>query len=231
MVSARHGWLSRSRAARERFAEGVWICELAPLDHGEAVGHTMAAAVRLQQQQGLDIEESVIEYLRAREVFLVIDNCEHVLDAAAKLVERIVRHCPRVSVLATSRQPLGIEGERIVVVPPLPVEDATRLFADRARASRPDFDLDQQPVGAVAEICRRVDCLPLGVELAAARMRVMSSRDVVRRLDQLASAAWRGARCAATPAEPGRDDRLVVSAAHRIRAGVVCAAFGVRGRV
>ncbi len=170
---------------QETVGEDVWICELAPLDHGAAVGHTVAATLGLRQQPGLDIEQSVIEYLRAREVLLVLDNCEHVLEAAASLVGRIVAHCAGVCVLATSRQPLGVEGERIVVVAPLPVDDATLLFGDRARASRPDFDLELQPAGAVAEICRRVDCLPLGVELAAARMRVMSSHDVVRRLDQL----------------------------------------------
>ena len=220
-----------ARRQQERFSDGVWICELAPLDHAEAVGHTVAAAVGVRQQQGLDIEESVIEYLRAREVLLVIDNCEHVVDAAAKLSERIVRQCPRVSVLATSRQPVGIEGERIVVVPPLPLEDATQLFADRARASRPDFDLDHQPLGAVAEICRRVDCLPLGVELAAARMRMMSSFRCGAAARPVAAAAWRCTRGAAPPAEPFRDDRLVVSAAHRFRAGIVCAAFGLRGLV
>ncbi|ORW98934.1 transcriptional regulator [Mycobacterium szulgai] len=174
-----------ARHEQEQFSDGVSICELAPVEHGNAIGHTIAAALRLRQQARLDIEESVIEYLRSREVLLVVDNCEHVLDAAAGLLERIVQHCPGVTVLATSRQPLGVEGERIVVLPPLPVEDATRLFADRARASRPDFSLEQQPKGAVAEICRRVDCLPLGVELAAARMRVMSTLDVVRRLDGL----------------------------------------------
>ncbi len=177
--------LEVARREQEAYGDDVWICELAPLDHAEAVVHTVAAALGLRQQQGLDTEQSVIEYLRAREVLLVVDNCEHVLEAATRLIGQIVHSCPRVSVLATSRQPLDIEGERIVVVAPLPVEDATLLFTDRARAGRPDFDLDQQPAGAVAEICRRVDCLPLGVELAAARMRFMSSRDVVRRLDDL----------------------------------------------
>ncbi|SOJ54635.1 Putative HTH-type transcriptional regulator [Mycobacterium simulans] len=177
--------LEVARREQERFGDGVWVCELGPLEHADAVVHTVAASVWLRQQQGMDIEESVIEYLRVREVLLVFDNCEHVLEAAARLIDQIVQHCPRVSVLATSRQPLGVEGERIVDVPPLRVEDATRLFADRARASRPDFTLDDQPPGAVAEICRRVDCLPLGVELAAARMRVMSSLDVARRPDYL----------------------------------------------
>ncbi|BBX74102.1 BTAD domain-containing putative transcriptional regulator [Mycobacterium shinjukuense] len=177
--------LEVARREQQRFAEGVWVCELGPLEHGDAVVHTVAASVWLRQQPGMDIETSVIEYLRSREVLLVIDNCEHVLEAVARLVDQIVQQCPRVSVLATSRQPLGIEGERIVDVPPLRVDDATRLFVDRARASRADFTLDDQPMGTVVEICRRVDCLPLGVELAAARMRVMGSLDVARRPDYL----------------------------------------------
>lgn len=174
-----------ARGDQERFADGVWMCELGPLENGDAVGHTVAAALRVRQQHGLGIEESVIEYLRSRSALVVLDNCEHVVEAAAGLADRIVRQCPGVSVLATSRQPLGVEGEHIVMVAPLSVEDATRLFVERARAGVPGFAVDGQPVDAVAEICRRVDCLPLGVELAAARMRVMSAADVVRRLDRL----------------------------------------------
>lgn len=170
---------------QERFDDGVWICELAPIDRGSAVTHTVAAALRLQQQQGLGIEDTVIDYLRTRNLLLIVDNCEHVLDAAAELLDQIARHCPRVSILATSREPLGVDGERILPVPPLTVEHAATLFADRARAARPDFDIDHEPVGAVAEICRRLDGLPLAIELAAARMRVMSSLDVARRLDRL----------------------------------------------
>jgi len=179
--------LAFESAARigKQFSDGVWMCELAPLDDGAAVSHTVAAALRVQQQHGLGIDATVIDYLRDRQLLLVVDNCEHVLDAAAGLVDQIVRHCPQVSVLATSREPLGIEGERIFHVPPLPVDDATALFADRARARRPDFDIEREADGAVAEICRRLDGLPLAIELAAARMRVMSSLDVARRLDRL----------------------------------------------
>ena len=179
--------LAFESAARigKQFSDGVWVCELAPLDGGAAVSHAVAAALRLQQQQGLGIEATVIDYLRDRQLLLVVDNCEHILDAAAGLVDQIVRNCPQVSVLATSREPLGIEGERIFRVPPLPVDDATALFADRARARRPDFDIEREANGAVAEICRRLDGLPLAIELAAARMRVMSSLDVARRLDRL----------------------------------------------
>lgn len=174
-----------ARRMEGHFSDGVVICELAPLNHSDAVGHAIAATLGVQQQQGLDIDESLIGYLHSREILLVVDNCEHVVDTTAKVLERIIQHCPKVSVLATSRQALAIEGERIEMVRPLPIEDATRLFADRARASRPDFDLEDQPEGTVAQICERVDCLPLGVELAAARMRAMSSSDVARRLDNL----------------------------------------------
>ena len=169
------------------------------------MGHAIAAALRLQQRQGLDIEATVIEYLGTRELLLVMDNCEHLLDAAAGLVDQIVTQCPRVTVLATSREALGVDGERILAVPPLAVEDAAALFADRAKAGRPDFDLDREPVGAVAEICRQLDGLPLAIELAAARIRVMSSLDLARRLDGLR--LLRGgarARCRGSRASPRR---------------------------
>jgi predicted ATPase/DNA-binding SARP family transcriptional activator len=186
--------IEAATAAQDRFGDGVWFCELAPVDSG-AVSHALAATLRLQQQQGLGIEDTLIEYLRTRELLLVVDNCEHVLDAAALVLDKLARHCPKVSVLATSREALGVEGERLLPVPPLTDEEATRLFADRARAGRPDFDLEHEPVGAVAEICRRLDGLPLAIELAAARMRVMSSLDVARRPDglRLLSGGARGA--------------------------------------
>lgn len=171
--------------AGERFSDGVTLVELAPLDDGAAVGHTAAAALGLQQRHGLGIEETVTDYLRTKNLLLVLDNCEHLLDAAATLTHSIVGNCPDVVVLATSREAIGVDGEHIWPVSPLPLGEATRLFADRAKASRPDFALEHEPVGAVAEICRRVDGLPLAIELAAARMRAMSSLDVARRLDGL----------------------------------------------
>lgn len=186
------GGVGKTRLALEvasrmenQFDDGAVFCELAPLDDGSAVGHAAAAALRLQQQQGLGIEDSVIEFLRTHRMLLLVDNCEHVLPAAARLVDQIVRNCPHVVVLATSREALGVGGERILPVPPLPAGEAAQLFAERAKAGRPDFDLEREPVGAVDEICRRLDGLPLAIELAAARMRAMSSIDVARRLDSL----------------------------------------------
>ncbi|HXV91744.1 MAG TPA: BTAD domain-containing putative transcriptional regulator [Pseudonocardia sp.] len=168
---------------RGRFADGAWFCELAALPDGSPVGHAVAAALRIQQRPGLSIEQTVIEYLRARTLLLVVDNCEHVLAPVARLVAEILQQCPRVVVLATSREALGVDGEQLWPVPPLPVEDATALFVQRARAASPDFRLDEAAADAVAAICARLDGLPLGIELAAARMRVMSPMEVARRLE------------------------------------------------
>ncbi len=168
---------------RTRFADGAWLCELAALPAGSPVGHAVAAALRIQQRAGLSIEQSVIDYLRGRALLLVLDNCEHVLAPAARLVAEIAARCPRVVVLATSREPLGVDGEQVWPVPPLPVADATALFVQRARAVAPGFELDEAAAGAVAAICARLDGLPLGIELAAARMRVMSPTEVARRLE------------------------------------------------
>jgi predicted ATPase/DNA-binding SARP family transcriptional activator len=174
-------------AARDRlrFADGGWLCELAALPDGSPVGHAVAAALRIQQRPGLSIEQTVIEYLRGRALLLVVDNCEHVLAPAAQLVAEIVQQCPEVVVLATSREALGVDGEQLWPVPPLPVEDATALFVQRARAVSPDFRLDGPGADAVAAICTRLDGLPLGIELAAARMRVMSPVEVARRLEDV----------------------------------------------
>jgi predicted ATPase/DNA-binding SARP family transcriptional activator len=171
-------------AARDRlrFADGAWLCELAALPDGSPVGDAVAAALQIQQRPGLSIEQTVIDYLRGRALLLVLDNCEHVLAPAARLVAGIVQQCPRVVVLATSREALGVEGEQLWPVPPLPVDDATTLFVQRARAVSPEFQLDADAADAVAAICTRLDGLPLGIELAAARVRVMSPMEVARRL-------------------------------------------------
>jgi predicted ATPase/DNA-binding SARP family transcriptional activator len=187
--------LAAAEQCQTQFGDGVRFCELAPLTDGSPVWPTVVLTLGLQVNPALGIEETVIDYLRSRDMLLVVDNCEHVLDAAADLIDRITGECRHVTVLATSREPLGTAGERIVPVAPLPEDAATQLFAERAKSIRPDFDLDQEPVGAVAEICRRLDGVPLAIELAAARMRMMSSLDVARRLDRmrLLSGGARGA--------------------------------------
>lgn len=183
------GGVGKSRLAMElaeqeraRFPHGVWLAELAPLTDGGPVSHAFAAALGLLQQPGRTIEETVLDHLGGRTLLLVVDNCEHVLDEAAQLLDSIVRSCRGVTLLATSREPLNIEGEQLWPVPPLPLDDATTLFVHRARTVHPDFDPDIQ-ADAVSEICRGLDGLPLAIELAAARMRVMSAAEMARRLD------------------------------------------------
>jgi predicted ATPase len=120
-----------------------------------------------------------VDVLRGRRLLLVLDNCEHVVDAAAALLEAVVAACPTVTVLATSREPLGVDGERVRPVPPLAEPAAVTLFADRAAAASPDFALTDDNRAAVAEACRRLDRLPLALEVAAARMRVLSAAELV----------------------------------------------------
>ncbi|MEV4414799.1 BTAD domain-containing putative transcriptional regulator [Catellatospora sp. NPDC049609] len=178
--------------AATEHADGVRWCELAPLTDGAGLGHALAAAVGARQQPGLGIDESVRAYLATRHLLLVVDNCEHVLADAARLIESVVRSCPRVTVLATSRTALGVPGERIHQVAPLPVPDgdpagaaaspAVRLFADRARAVRPGLDLTGDNLAHVAQVCRQLDGLPLGIELAAARIRSLNPADLAARL-------------------------------------------------
>ena len=172
-----------ARRVRDRFPGGAWLCELAPLGPGGPVADALAATLQVQQRHGLTIEQTVVSYLRSRSLLLVLDNCEHVLDAAARLVSGLIRHCPGVAVLATSREPLGLDGEQLRPVDPLPAEEAGTLFVLRARDNQPDFRPGRDEAPAVADICRQLDGLPLAIELAAARIRGMSAAEIARRLD------------------------------------------------
>jgi predicted ATPase/DNA-binding SARP family transcriptional activator len=185
------GGVGKSRLAVEcavreqsRFPDGAWLCELAPLDDEGPVSDAVAVALRVRQRQGLTIEQTVIEYLRGRELLLVLDNCEHVLEAAARLLDQVVQHAQGVVVLVTSREALAVEGERLLPVAPLSAGDGAVLFADRARTASPDLRLDGEHAAAVSEVSRRLDGLPLAIELAAARVRVMSPTEVADRLDR-----------------------------------------------
>ena len=184
------GGVGKSRLAlevaeveRHRFADGTWWCELAPVGEGGPVSQAVATALGVQQQQGRNMEETLVEYLADRNELIVLDNCEHVLAEAVPLVDRILSHCSRVVILATSRERLSTEGEQVWPVAPLSEEDATTLFTQRARAIAPTFGHDQRAATSVGEICRRLEGLPLAIELAAARTRVMSTSEVLRRLD------------------------------------------------
>jgi predicted ATPase/DNA-binding winged helix-turn-helix (wHTH) protein len=177
------------------FADGAWAIELAPLSDPELVPVTVATALGLELA-GMASPLSVANALRAKQLMLVLDNCEHVIDTAARMAESLLRANPAARVIATSREPLRVEGEWVYTVPPLaiPAEDrpdgedplcygAVRLFVDRARAAAPSFSLDARAAAAIARICRRLDGIPLAIELAAARAAALGIEGVGSLLD------------------------------------------------
>jgi len=179
------------------FPDGIRMVELAPLRDQSAVPAAVGDALDVQQRANRTLTDSIVEMLASRHLLLVLDNCEHVLDTTSELVEQILSWCPNVRVLATSREPLGIPAEVVWSVPPLPVpadrddpvaalaeNPAVQLFVDRACAARHDFELDRGNAAAVAEICIRLDGVPLALELAAARMRSMSAAQLAERLPE-----------------------------------------------
>ena len=176
------------------FPDGVLLVELASLSEPRAVARSVAQGLRVVEQADQSIFEQLVQVLRPQRLLLILDNCEHVLPASAELAEHLLRGCPRLRLLATSREPLSIAGEVVFRVPPLrlPTDDrlatlaeseAGRLFAQRAMAANSGFALSEANASAVAEICRRLDGLPLAMELAAARVAAFAPADIASRLD------------------------------------------------
>ena len=162
------------------FGDGICYVDLAPITHPAVVPVTAARALGLPDQAGRSTIDTLQGHLRARHLLLVLDNCEHLLDSSASLVADLLGAAPRLTVLATSREPLGVTGEAGWQVPSLSLsDDAIELFADRARLARAGFAVDANNVGAVTEICRRLDGMPLAIELAAARVRTLSLTEIV----------------------------------------------------
>jgi predicted ATPase/class 3 adenylate cyclase len=178
------------------FDDGAWICELAGASDPESMIQLVAATLGAQMRAGCTLEESVVDFLRTKRLLLVLDNCEHLLDATGRFAEGVLASCPNGRIIATSREGLAVPGEQVWPVRSLPVPDAeatvdeiasreaVQLFADRARAARPTFAIDEGNAPAVAEICRRLDGIPLAIELAAARLAAMSPPEIARRLDE-----------------------------------------------
>ncbi|MEV4496385.1 BTAD domain-containing putative transcriptional regulator [Micromonospora arborensis] len=189
--------LATEAARTQSFPDGVQLVELAPLPAGDPrVAEQVLSALGTHETAGTSMSagDRVVSALRHRQLLLVLDNCEHVVEPVAELVTRLLRDVPGLTVLATSREPLGLTGELLWDVPPLPVPGdsdldtvrrsaAARLFAARAAAQQRGFRLDEQTAPAVAQLCRRLDGLPLALELAATRVRALGLRGVVDRLD------------------------------------------------
>ena len=186
----------------EVFPEGVWFIDLAPLSDPAFVPQTVATALNIHEESGRTIQETLVEHLRAQRVLLILDNCEHLVQACASLAESLLFKCPGLKVLATSREALGIPGEHLLPVPTLslppldllqgnlaenlPViqsSEALRLFEERAASVQPGFRLTGANVLAAAQVCQRLDGIPLAIELAAARIRILSPEQILDRLD------------------------------------------------
>ncbi|MCW2631712.1 MAG: family transcriptional regulator, partial [Pseudonocardia sp.] len=206
------GGVGKTRLATEfaqrqapSYADGQALVELAPVRDPDQLAGVFAAAagVTLQRQDTVDV---LARRLRDKQLLLVVDNCEHLVEPVAALVSRLLADAPRLVVLATSRERLNIEGETVWRLPPLPLPqdissaeaaasaDAVRLFVDRARSVRPGFEFDEANANAVVSVCRALDGIPLAIELAAARTSALSPSDLVARLDSRLRLLSQGAR-------------------------------------
>ncbi|HVT68458.1 MAG TPA: NB-ARC domain-containing protein [Trebonia sp.] len=170
--------------AAARYPDGPWIVELSGLRDPALLPNTVASVLGLPEQDARTALDAVLEYLRERRLLLILDTCEHLLDACAALVQAVLRYAPGVTVLATSRQPLDTAGEHIFQIGPLPVRDAVELFGLRAALAMPGFTVSEENAADVSRLCRRLDGVPLAIELAAVQLRALPLPELVRRLDQ-----------------------------------------------
>lgn len=194
----------------EGYPDGVWVVELAAVTDPALIPQTVAAALGIRETRGEPILRTLTGWLRDKRLLLVVDNCEHALDACARLADEVLRACPEVRLLATSREPLGVAGESVYRVPSLALPDAgtvptaaslsqyeaAKLFIERAEAARADFAVTNANAPALAEVCYRLDGIPLAIELAAARTRSLTLEELNRRLDDRFRLLTGGSRAA-----------------------------------
>ena len=190
--------LQAAAESLERYPDGAWLVELAPLSDPGLLPQTVATVLGLKEEPGKPVSQTLVEYLKDKRILLLLDNCEHLLNGCAKLADTLLRQCPRLTILASSREALGIEGEQAYRVPSLSLPDpkqahtpasvapfeAVQLFTDRALLARSDFQVTQQNAATLVSICHRLDGIPLAIELAAARVRSLSIEEIDRKLDQ-----------------------------------------------
>ena len=179
------------------FSDGVSYVDLAPVTHALVVPVAVARALGLPDQPGRSTVETLVRFVGDRQMLMVLDNCEHLLDTVASLAAELLAACPGLRLLATSREPASVPGEVTFLVPSLSLDDeAIELFADRARRVRPDFIVTDENAATVTEICRRLDGMPLAIELAAARVRALSPDEIVGSLHDRFRLLTGGARTA-----------------------------------
>lgn len=189
--------LEAARDLLAAFPDGIWLVELAPLSDPSLAASFIASTLGLINDPNRSPLDALVEYLRNRQLLLVLDNCEHLIGTMARLVETLVHHCPDLHVLATSRERLVIDGEAVWLVPPLALppageqlsiqalagHDAITLFVERATAALPSFSLTEGNAAAVGTLCCQLDGIPMAIELAAARVRLLRVEEIVARLD------------------------------------------------
>ena len=179
------------------YPDGVWLVELAPLTDPELITERVAAALNVQEQPGRGMLETLVEYLRRKVLLILLDNVEHLVRESAELAEQLLKNCPKIKILVTGREALFIAGETTLQIPSLSLpgskgeatpetmraSEGVQLFLERAHAVRPDFTLNTQNASAIAEIVLRLDGIPLALELAAARLRMLSVEQIAERLN------------------------------------------------
>jgi len=181
----------------DEFPDGVWFVDLVPLTEASRIVAAVAQVLKLREEPDKSLEDLVSAYIAAKKVLLVLDNCEHLLSACVEFADKLLSSCSEVRILATSREALNVQGEKVIAVPPLSVPDintgltldvvqsadAVKLFIERAQIVRSGFELTTGNVASVAEICRRLDGIPLAIELAAARVKILSVDQIRTKLD------------------------------------------------
>ncbi len=178
------------------FKDGVWLIELAPLAESSLVLQAVATVFGMREQPGMPLQELVLNYLRNKHLLLLLDNCEHLIETCAQLADQFLHNSPNLKIIASSREALGINGETVYRVPSLTLPDHSKasreslmgyesiqLFVDRASAANPNFSLTEKNASSVAQICHRLDGIPLAIELAAARVTVFATEQIASRLD------------------------------------------------
>ncbi|MFN2143218.1 MAG: ATP-binding protein, partial [Candidatus Promineifilaceae bacterium] len=188
--------LEAGRHLEERYDHGVWLAEMAPLGDGALVPTAVASLFDLREQPGVPVMEMLSDYVRGKKLLLILDNCEHLVSACARLAADLLPAAPQLTILASSREGLSIPGETLLHIPTMgiPTRDlvsrdelaqfeAVRLFVSRTKAAKPGFELTEANSRAVGQIVRRLDGIPLAIELAAARVRLLSPAQIAARLD------------------------------------------------
>jgi predicted ATPase/class 3 adenylate cyclase len=178
------------------FKDGVWLVELAPISNPSLILHAIASVFELRETQNIPLIDILLDYLRSKDLLLVLDNCEHLVEASAQLTDQLLHACPQLKIIASSREALGIDGETVYRVPSLKDEEATRLFVERALKAEPRFKATEHNASFIAQICTRLDGIPLAIELAAARVKLFTPEQIAERLDDRFKLLTGGSRTA-----------------------------------